>query len=212
MRRKLIGPGLALFAWSALASAEAWAWGWYDGSPGAPWWEFDNRLPGGLLYIHQPGQTICSVGGIFTPRKVTVTETNGPVPVTTTFVYPSAFHSPTSLVNPHYGRGVVKVQVPDARGLLYVDGDPKPLRGPAQVLTTPLMEGGQVHVYHLRAAFRSGEQLLIEDATVRVAAGQTTTFAFEGRKALAVRLPSPETSASETAPPPRKLGEEAPNR
>ena len=204
MSRKLLVLGLGVIFWASLGVAEAHAWGWYDGSPGAPWWEFDTRLPGGILYIQQPGMSICSVGGVFLPRKVTVTETNGPVPITSTFVYPSAFHSPTSLLNLKFGRGMVKVQVPDERGLLYVNGDPTPLRGSVQYLTTPLLQVDQVHVYHLRAAFRSGEKLLIQDGTVQVHAGQAVPFTFDGTKAVAVRLPV-KADVPETAPVPRQL-------
>lgn len=205
MRRKLAGLGLPLFCLLALTATDAAAWG-SDYNPADYIWDLDYRWPGGVQYVELPGLSICSVGGIFTPRKVTVTETAGPVPVTTTFVYPCSFNLPNCMFSLNYGRGMLKVQVPDARGLLYVNGDPKPMRGSVQFLKTPLLEPGASHVYKLRGVFRSGEKLLIQDKTVSVHAWQRITCVFDGANALTVRLPSgPAKPEVETAPLPRKV-------
>jgi uncharacterized protein (TIGR03000 family) len=209
MRQPFLALGLSLFCWSisGVNGADA-AWKkWYDGSPGAPWWEFDTRTPGGVLTIYRPGQRITSIGGVFLPRKVIVTDTPAGVPVTTTFVYPSAFHSPNSLRDLQYARGIARIVVPDAHGLLYVDGNPSPRTGASHLLTTPLLEAGQTHVFHLRAAFRSGNQLLIEDRALTVQAGQQVSLTFDGANAVAVSLPQETGSPGkiDLAPPPRRV-------
>ena len=101
---------------------------WYDGTPGAPWWEFDTRTPGGVLFISRSRQSIWFVGGMFVPRKVTV-----PEPVPEEWRVPPAFRrtsvglsctyvSPGSPLWPRRS----KVAVPDAHGLLSVNGNPTP--------------------------------------------------------------------------------------
>ncbi|MGE3808638.1 MAG: hypothetical protein AB7K24_28565 [Gemmataceae bacterium] len=185
----------------ALFAPQASAGELYDGSPGAPWWEFDYRFPGGITYIHHKGQSVCSVGGLFTRRRVIVTERDGGSPVRTRFVYPSAFHTPNAMLDLKYGRGVVEVGIPDENGLLYVNHEAEPRRGPVHVLVTPVLEAGQTQVFKLRAAFRSGNDLLIEEATVSARPGQPHQVVFTGSHAVRVPLPD----RTEQAPAPRTL-------
>lgn len=193
MKRSLLPLGIGILCCLCLttdgrASWERWK-SWYDGSPGAPWWEFDNRFPGGLIIIGGPTQRVISVGGLFTPRKVFVREYGPDGSTTTRLTYPSAFHTPNAMLDLNYGRGMVKVCLPDAHGLLYVNGEKTPLSGPEQILTTPLLDGGQGHTYHLRAAFRQGASLMIQDRIVAVQAGQRIVVAFDGQGAVRVPLP-----------------------
>jgi uncharacterized protein (TIGR03000 family) len=98
-------------------------------------------------------------------------------------------------------RARLEVQVPDARGLLYVDGQRIEPRGAHYSLRTPPLEAGEAYYYHLRAAFRSGERLVIQDRKIEVHAGQAVSITFDGKNALSVPLPG----EIEQAPPPRVL-------
>jgi uncharacterized protein (TIGR03000 family) len=103
-------------------------------------------------------------------------------------------------------RAFLEIRVPDPRGLLYVDGRRIEPRGASYSLQTPPLEPGQAYYYHVRAAFRSGERLLIEERTVAVHAGRTVAIAFDGKDALSVPLPPATTSSGEElAPTPRVL-------
>lgn len=101
-------------------------------------------------------------------------------------------------------RGIVEVHLPDERGLLYVNGNPTPLRGPVQTLHTEVLKAGQSQLFELRAAFRSGDDLLIEDRTIAAHAGERAFLVFDGVTAMRVKLPAP-TDGAEQLPPPRQL-------
>lgn len=181
----------------ALAAGVASAAPPYPAAPPSDGWEFE--APGGITFIRKPnGMTIASTGGLFTQRRVSVTEPDGTV---TRFVYPSAFHSPTSLQELDYARGFVEVRIPDERALLYVDDEPDPLRGAVLKLKTPLLEVGKSYTLPLRAAFRSGDELLIQDLAVVVPAGAVKVVKFDGVNAVRVPLPG----QGEELPPPRVL-------
>jgi hypothetical protein len=109
-----------------------------------------------------------------------------------------------ALQNIDYARGVVTVGMPDDRGLLYVNGEEYPRRGRTHVVRTELLEAGQPTVFVLRAAFRSGDELLVEERTITVPAGATTVIAFDGSKARRVKLP-PLPEGFDELPPPRAL-------
>lgn len=170
-----------------LLGAAPAAAGWTDGTPGAPWWEFDQRTPGGVLIIHRPGRTITSMGGVLLPRRVTVRQT-GALPAR--IKYPSAFHAPTSLLAPGDTHGIVSVEIPDERGLLYIGDDPTPLRGAAHVLRSPPMAPGEIATYRFRAVFREGDQLLVQDRAVAVEAGRAIYVTFDTAGAARVALPA----------------------
>jgi hypothetical protein len=99
------------------------------------------------------------------------------------------------------GWGIVEVHVPDARGLLYVNGEPEPRYGPVQVLRTEPLYAHTPQTFLLRAAFRSGDNLLIEERTVSVSAGEVTSVTFDGSGAVRVKLPA----GAEELPKPRAL-------
>jgi hypothetical protein len=101
-------------------------------------------------------------------------------------------------------RGILEVHLPDPNGLLYVNGNPEPLRGPVHVLRTEILKGGPAEVFVLRAAFRSGGELLIEDRTVAAGRGERIPVTFDGTNAIRVKLPHPGPGAEEL-PPPRQL-------
>jgi hypothetical protein len=156
----------------------------YDDTPGT--------YPGGIVFGRVNGQRVLRVGGALFPMRVRVTEPGPDGPVTTRMVYPSSGQSslvPLALQHqvvmpsPAPGACGVRVQIPDPIGLLYVDGRLSDSRGEARFVETP---AGTVR---LRAAFKSGEKLLIEEKEVVVRAGQVTDVAFDGSRATAVALP-----------------------
>jgi hypothetical protein len=103
-------------------------------------------------------------------------------------------------------RGIVEVHLPDERGLLYVNGDPTPFRGNVQVLRTEVLPVSQPQVFLLRAAFRSGDDLLVEDRAISACAGEVIQVIFDGSKAQRVKLPA-RGPDGEQLPPPRQLNE-----
>jgi hypothetical protein len=157
----------------------------YDDTPGT--------YPGGLVFGRVNGQRVLRVGGALFPMHVRVTEPGPDGPVTTRMVYPSSGQSslvPLALQHqvkvpspPPAGSCGVRVRMPDPIGLLYVDGRLTDSRGESRFVETP---AGAVR---LRAAFKSGENLLIEEKEVVVRAGQVTEVVFDGARATSVALP-----------------------
>src|SRR5262249_4150802 len=86
-------------------------------------------------------------------------------------------------------RGIIEVHLPDDHGLLYVNGNPHPLCGPVQILRSEVLAVGGQQVFVLRAAFRAGDELLIEDRTVAIGCGERISVAFDGTNSLRVKLP-----------------------
>jgi uncharacterized protein (TIGR03000 family) len=106
---------------------------------------------------------------------------------------------------PAPAKALLEVRMPDPYGVLYVNGKKTESRGESILLETPLLESGKEHVYHLRAAFRSGDRLLIQDRIVQVQPGRTTTVAFDGKDARSAPLPqaNPTPPGYELLPCPR---------
>jgi uncharacterized protein (TIGR03000 family) len=161
----------------------------YNDDPGA--------VPGGLVFIRQGNQRIWRFGGGLLPMRVKVTEPGPEGPVTTRMVFPSAAQSPfvpfalqglTPPV-PASDRACVRVQMPDPEGLLYIGGQLTDTEGASRQVQSPPLGDGQSHVFRLRAAFKVGENLLIEDKQITVQSGQTADVTFTGERALAVPLP-----------------------
>lgn len=173
--------------------------------PVTPLSEWDLETPGGFKMVRKNGTTITSLGGMLAPRWVRITEPDGMV---SRFKYPSEFRAPPWLTEPRCARGFAEIHIPDARGLLYVNDDPKPMRGAALDVQTPFLKAGERYTLQLRAAFRAGDELLIEDRTITVGGGETTVVRFDGVNA--VRVPLREKM--ELLPPPRMLPENAPPR
>jgi len=172
----------------------------WDDTPGA--------TPGGLVFIKQGNQRIWRLGGGLLPMRVKVTEPGPEGPVTTRLIYPSAAQSPLlplalqhqALPLPAPGMACVRVQMPDPKGLLYVDGKLTDTDGAARQVQSPPLGDGQAHVFRLRAAFKVGDNLLIEDRQVTVQSGQLTDVTFTGERAMSVPLTG--TGTQPTAPRP----------
>jgi uncharacterized protein (TIGR03000 family) len=90
---------------------------------------------------------------------------------------------------PAPGKALLQVRTPDPYAVLYVNGKKTESRGELIWLETPMLDSGKTNVYQLRVAFRSQDRLLIQDRTVEVQAGRTTTVTFDGKNALSVPLP-----------------------
>jgi hypothetical protein len=82
----------------------------------------------------------------------------------------------------------IDVATPDPYGLLYVNGE-KTFSGIRYYLADQVA-AGKSHTFQLRAAFRVGNDLLIEDRQVDVRAGQSVVVQFEGKNAMRVPLPA----------------------
>jgi hypothetical protein len=162
----------------------------YDDTPGT--------YPGGIVFGRVNGQRVLRVGGALFPMRVRVTEPAPDGPVTTRMVYPSSGQSslvPLALQHqvklpspePLPATCGARVQIPDPIGLLYVDGRLTDTRGESRFIEAPAP--GRDQVVRLRAAFKAGENLLIEEKEVMIRAGQVTEVAFDGARATAVPLP-----------------------
>ncbi len=172
----------------------------YDDTPGA--------VPGGIFFGRVNGQTIWRFGGGLLPMKVRVSEPGPDGKVTTWTTYPGSAQSsflplalqhqvvPPAVLDrampPASTSGVpcLQVEMPDPIGLLYIDGQLSETRGMVRQFQVPALGPGQSHVFRLRAAFKVGDNLLIEEKEVTVAAGQTTTVGFDGQRAKRVALPA----------------------
>jgi uncharacterized protein (TIGR03000 family) len=164
---------------------------------------FPDGYYGGIVFIRQGGESALSVGGALLPRRVKVTTATPDGPIVTRFAYPSPFHSPRSVWPlPHSAPAQIRVEIPDAAGVLYLNGDLTATRGEVRQLESPPLPPGQAFPLRLRGAFVAGDKILIEDRNILMYAGECVTVRFDGTSALAV--PLPKRDGVEVAPPPRK--------
>jgi uncharacterized protein (TIGR03000 family) len=122
------------------------------------------------------------------PRKVRVTTVTPEGPVVARFKLPSAFRSPTRLPLPESAPASLQVEIPDADGLLYVEGELIRGYGTVRSLQSPPMPAGTPCPLHLRAAFKVGDHLLIEDKQVFLRAGEAVGVTFDGSRADSISL------------------------
>jgi uncharacterized protein (TIGR03000 family) len=177
--------------------------------------ETPGAYPGGLVISRQNGQSVVRVGGGLFPMKVWVTEPGPQGPVTEKLVFPGAAQSsylpfalqdqvvngppwaagrnlpPAPAVVPPVApdRAYVQVQIPDPIGVLYLDGKLTDTAGTSRRLESPPLARGQSHVFRLRAGFKAGDNLLIEEKEVVVRAGEAADVTFDGKRATSVPLP-----------------------
>jgi uncharacterized protein (TIGR03000 family) len=182
----------------------------YDDTPGA--------VPGGLVFARVGNQRVVRFGGALLPMRVRVRESGPDGPVTSRMVYPSSEQSslvplalqhqivlsPPSPEAPPPGadlvRACVRVQMPDPKALLYLDGRETDTAGAVRDIQSPLLARGQPHVFRLLAAYKAGDNVLMLDREVVVRAGEVAAVSFDGVAALAV--PSPRTRPKLTASQP----------
>ena len=147
---------------------------------------------GGLIIMRHGDQTTVSLGGVLFPRKVKVTTATPEGPIVTRFVLPSAFQSPTRPPLPEAAPGFLQVEIPDDDGLIYIENELVRTKGTVRLLQSPSLPPGAPCTLHLRAAFKVGDNLLIEDKQVEIRAGENTSVKFDGARALSVALPKTE--------------------
>jgi hypothetical protein len=185
MRRTFAVLGCTLLFATSLSAQDVPLFGW----GGAP-----EHL-GGLMVVRQGGQTSVSWGGILFNRRVKVTNATPDGPVVTRFLLPSALHSPTAVPVPGMSPGYLQVTIPDQFGLVYIDGEM--IRTPGglsrQLESQPLVPG-KSYPMKVRGVYAVGNQLLIEEKTINLTAGQAAQISFDGQGAIAVPLPR-ETTA-----------------
>jgi uncharacterized protein (TIGR03000 family) len=172
----------------------------YDDTPGA--------VPGGIFFGRVNGQTIWRFGGGLLPMNVRVSEPGPDGKVTTWTTYPGSAQSsflplalqhqvvPPAVLDrvmppaPLPSVASVQVEMPDPVGLLYIDGQLSETRGTVRQFQSTPLEPGQSHVFRIRAAFKVGDNLLIEEKEVVATAGHVTAVSFDGKRATAVPLPA----------------------
>ncbi len=144
---------------------------------------------GGLIIVRHGNQTTVSLGGVLFPRKVRVKTATPEGPVVAYFKLPSAFQSATRLPLPDAAPASLRVEIPDADGLLYIEGELIHGDGPVRVLQSPPLAPGVDCPLHVRAAFKVGDHFYIEDKQVLLRAGNGVAVTFDGSGAT-VLLPS----------------------
>ena len=148
---------------------------------------------GGLIIVRHGNQTTTSLGGALFPRRVKVTTETPDGPVVARFILPSAFQSPNRPPLPESAPAFLQVEIPDDDGLLYIEGELIHTKGTVRWYQSPPLPPGRDCTLHLRAAFQSGDHLLIEDKEVSLQAGANTAVKFDGRQAQSVALPKGPT-------------------
>jgi hypothetical protein len=141
---------------------------------------------GGLIIIRHGGQTTVAVGGVLFPRKVRVKTITPAGPVVAHFKLPSAFQSPARLPLPESAPAFLRIEMPDADGLLYVEGELIHGDGMVRFLESPPLAPGATCPLHLRAAFNSGDRFVIEDKVVPIEVGKAVGVTFDGSHGTAV--------------------------
>ena len=159
------------------------------------------RNQGGLMIIRQGGQTTLSLGGVIFRRRLLVSTDTPAGPVLTRFRLPSMFRTPTATPLPESAPALLVVNIPDHDGLIYIDGELVRTHGTVRQLELPPLPPGVTIPLRVRAAFKVGDNLLIEDKTALVQAGQGAALTFDGSGAIRVPLP---LSGGTELPLPRK--------
>jgi uncharacterized protein (TIGR03000 family) len=164
-----------------------------DGTPAS--------LQGGLVIIRQGDTIINSLGGGLLPRRVRIRTCTPDGAVVTRFLMPPAshFHCPPPI--PGVAPALISVAVPDNDGLIYIDDQLVSSDGTLRSLQSPPLPPGISYPLHLRCAFKSGDNLLIEEKQVLIQAGESISVSFDGKKAVSVPLPR----EPQMLPPPHEL-------
>ncbi len=143
---------------------------------------------GGLIIIRSGNQTSVSLGGVLFERRVKLTTLTPEGPVVEHFKLPSTFQGGGAFPLSSYAPAAFQVEMP-ADGLLYIEGELVKTNGRLTQLESPPLAPGKTHTLHLRAAYRVGDNLLIEDKEVGIRAGDNSTVTFTGARGVSVPLP-----------------------
>jgi uncharacterized protein (TIGR03000 family) len=150
---------------------------------------------GGVITFRHGDQTVVSLGGVLFPRKVKVITDTPEGRIVTPFLLPSAFGGPAAPPLPEGIPALLRVEIPDTYGILYIDGELVRSRDTVRQLQSPPLAPGKSYPLHIRAAFKVGDNLLIEDRQVFLRAGEATAVTFDGSRALTVPLPRDDTES-----------------
>src|SRR5262245_54830493 len=129
-----------------------------------------------------------SLGGALFPRKVKVTTAGPHGPVVTRFTLPSPFHSPNSPPSSSSAPAIIRVDLPEAYGVVYIEGQLIRTRGTTRYFESPPLPAGVSYPLRVRAAYLSGDRVLIEDQQVDIRAGVSTHLLFDGSRAMTVTI------------------------
>ena len=144
--------------------------------------------PGGFMIIRRGNQTTWSLGGAFLPRQVKVVTRTPEGTEVTKFRLPSLFRDPYTPPLSELIPALVRVNIPDVHGNIYIDGEMVRATGTSRKLESPGLPPGKSHPTRVRAVFAVGDEILIEDRNIVLRGGETIDVTFDGRQALRVPL------------------------
>lgn len=156
--------------------------------------------PGGLMVIRKGNQTTWSLGGgLFSRHVKLVTQTPEGKEIIR-FKLPSVFRDPNPPPLPTSAPALLRVDIPDQHGNIYIDGELVRAVGTSRQLESPMLPPGKAYPVRVRGVFAVGDELLIEDKVVQLRAGETIDVAFDGSRALRVPLPAASASTKVARP------------
>jgi uncharacterized protein (TIGR03000 family) len=175
---------LSLLLLQEVASPPAYAVDPYISPDGVPY----SNL-GGIIVYRLGNQNITSIGGGPIPRHVWTTTTvpPPPPPPAIPFKMPGAAADGVP-PRPNCSPALVKIGIPDPNGIVYIDGELYRSDGTTRRFQSPPLPLGQSYPLRVRAAFKVGDQLLIEDKQVLIQPAVENTITFDGSRAMAVPL------------------------
>jgi len=150
---------------------------------------------GGFMILRQGNQTTVSLGGVLFRRRVKVTTLTPEEPVATRFILPALTRSPVVPSLPEPAPAVIRVEIPDTDGLLYIDGVMCRTSGTLRYLESPPLPPGKDYPLLLRGVFKVGTHLLIEEKQLVLRAGESNEVTFDGSRAIAVPYPGESAPA-----------------
>lgn len=157
--------------------------------------DYPRYLGGIQFHRGTDGQMVFSLGGAFVSRRVKVITPTPEGPVVTRFQLPSQLHSPVSpafdLIHPLGAQpapapATIRVQMPEAWGVVYIEGKLISSRGVVRWLESPPVSTKSLTTLNVRVAYLVGDRVLIEDRAIGVRGGETTAVAFDGSRAISV--------------------------
>ncbi len=83
----------------------------------------------------------------------------------------------------------LRVEMPDAYGVLCVDGELIDTKGAVRQLQSPPLPPGKTYTLQVRVVVKIGDNLLIEDKQVSIRAGDVSAVKFDGSRATSVPMP-----------------------
>jgi hypothetical protein len=158
------------------------------------------RNLGGIIIYRKGDVTSVSVGGVLFSRHVKVTTDTPEGPVVTYFTLPSAFKTQDRPPIPGTDSACLAVEIPDQDGMIYINEQLVRCHGTFRLLESPPIDPNDPCTLHVRAVFRVGDKILIEDKIIPIHPGDRTPVHFDGSHAIAVPV---KQATSEVLPFPQ---------